>query len=642
MVVRASTQGNSSPNTVPTPGQPSHAGTAGQFELIGNSLVSAQQLFLGTEKNVFIVDKVENNPTRLGDHPAWASGWTLDSNDQRPMDAVTNTFCAGGNVLGNGTWVNVGGNQAVTYGGLAAASQNGGGPYDDPDGRQSIRLLTPCDDGTCDWVLSPAQADQRWYPTLSVFGVNFLIETLEDGTIIILGGCRWGGYVNDAKQDNPTYEFFPPNGAPIDLPILQRTLPANLYPLTWLLPSGRLLIQSNWETVLYDYKKQKETPLDDIPDAVRVYPASAGSVMLPLTPANNWTATILFCGGSNVKSSQWTDPSWIIPTYAASPSCVRLTPDTSSSYVQDDPLPEQRSMGSLVALPDGTILCLNGAKLGTAGYGNQTWAIGQAYADSPVLTPAIYNPAAPQGQRWSREGLGSSNVPRMYHSSAILLPDGSVFVSGSNPNSDYNVGPDIEYPTEYRTERFYPPYYNKRRPQPFGILSQLGYGGPSFSVVLDSDDLSGDVNNVKNVSVLVIRPGFSTHAMNMGQRVVQLEHTYTGYASSNSAVLHVSQLPPNPAVLAPGPALVFVVVNGVPSVGVQVMVGSGQLGQQELLSVGALPDSSITPANAASQQGGSQTVQNGNNGAGSVRGEVLHGMWLWSAGALLAFVVSVW
>ena len=39
--------------------------------------------------------------------------------------------------MGNGTWVNVGGNQGVTYGGLPAASQNGGGPYQDPDGRQS-------------------------------------------------------------------------------------------------------------------------------------------------------------------------------------------------------------------------------------------------------------------------------------------------------------------------------------------------------------------------------------------------------------------------------------------------------------------------------------------------------------------------
>lgn len=42
----------------------------------------------------------------------------------------------GGSVLGNGTWLNVGGNQAVTWGGLTAQSQKGGAPYDDPDGGQ--------------------------------------------------------------------------------------------------------------------------------------------------------------------------------------------------------------------------------------------------------------------------------------------------------------------------------------------------------------------------------------------------------------------------------------------------------------------------------------------------------------------------
>jgi len=48
----------------------------------------------------------------------------------------------GGNVLGNGTWLNVGGNQAVTYGGEEAPDQVGnGGPYHDPDGRNSYVLL---------------------------------------------------------------------------------------------------------------------------------------------------------------------------------------------------------------------------------------------------------------------------------------------------------------------------------------------------------------------------------------------------------------------------------------------------------------------------------------------------------------------
>ena len=168
--------------------------------------------------------------------------------------------------------------------------------------------------------------------------------------------------------------------------------------------------------------------------------------------------------------------------------------------------------------------------IGTAGYGNDSWAIGHSYADGPILKPAIYNPAAPSGRRWSSANLSASTVPRLYHSSATLLPDGnfctfscplasplhgmligSVFVSGSNPNPDYTV--DVEYPTEYRTELFYPSYFNQRRPQPQGIPAQYSYGGPSFSISLSSEDLFGDVENVKTAQVVILRYGFSTHTM---------------------------------------------------------------------------------------------------------------------------------
>ena len=112
--------------------------------------------------------------------------------------------------------------------------------------------------------------------------------------------------MNDAGQTSPTYEFYPPkgDGAPINSPLLSSTLPANLYPLTWLLPSGKLFMQANWGTSILDYKNQKEYQLPDMIGAVRTYPASAGTAMLPLTPANNWTATILFCGGNDLQPSQ--------------------------------------------------------------------------------------------------------------------------------------------------------------------------------------------------------------------------------------------------------------------------------------------------------------------------------------------------
>lgn len=590
--------------TQSAPGQPQRSGTPGTYNVVGNSIVSAQQMFLGTLKKLYIVDKVENNPTQINGHPAWASEYSIDDDTGRAMDAVTNSFCAGGNVLGNGTWVNAGGNQAVTWGGLTANSQNGGPPYDDPDGGQSLRLLDPCDDGTCNWIVHSdnAMTTRRWYPSL---------ETLEDGSIFIIGGDMTGGFVNSVGNNNPTYEFFPSRGDPITTDILTTTLPANLYPITFLLPSGNLLIQLNWATYILDYKTGKETQLDDVPDAVRTYPASAGTVMLPLTAANNYTATVLFCGGTKLQPSQWTTD-WNIAVFPASDSCVKLTPDASGSYSQDDPLPEGRSMTSMVLLPTGKILAFNGAMTGVAGYGNDSWAVGQSYADNPVLTPALYDPSGAAGSRWSKQGLQSTTIPRMYHSSAILIPDGSVIVTGSNPNADYNVGPGIKYPTEYRVERFYPSYFNERRPQPQGLPTTLAYGGPYFNVTLSKDDLSGSTDNLKSTTVIVIRPGFSTHALSMGQRFLQLDNTYT-INSDGSAVLHVSQMPPNPAIFAPGPALIFVVVNGVPSVGVQVMIGSGKIETQTTTAVVDLPSTGSASGSDPSQP----TARNSKDSAAS-------------------------
>ncbi|TNY18275.1 copper radical oxidase [Rhodotorula diobovata] len=560
------------------------------IEIVGDSGVSAQQLFLSQNNQVYIVDKTERNPVNVtgaqGEHPAWAVEYDWQTNEYRPMDIVTNSFCAGGNVLGNGTWVNIGGNQAIGYGGLNANPY--AAPYNNGDGGKATRRLD-CDasGGSCEWIDdgSNYMTTRRWYPTL---------ETLEDGSMIVVGGCDWGGYVNDEGQNNPTYEFYPSRGGPIGLNILTTTLPANLFPLIWLLPSGNIFIQANWGTEIFDYRNNVEYPLADIPHAVRTYPGSAATAMMPLTPANNWTATIMFCGGTNLQPDQWT-LNWNIAGYDADSTCVSMTPDVSTDWVDEEPLPEGRVMGNWILLPDGRLVLINGIGKGTAGYGNTSWAIGQSFGDDPVHTIRYYDHNSPSGQRFSR-AVANSTVDRMYHSSATLLPDGSVLSSGSNPNADFVPAgaAGYKYPTEYRVERFYPDYYTARRPEPQGVPTTLTYGGNYFDVTLSAEDV-GKTDNLANTKVTLVRPGFSTHAMNFGQRLVQLNSTYTAN-DDGSAVLHVSQVPPNPAILVPGPVLLFVVVDGVPSQGVWVTVGNGELGDQPISAVQELPASTGGPA----------------------------------------------
>lgn len=88
----------------------------------------------------------------------------------------------------------------------------------------------------------------------------------------------------------------------------------------------------------------------------------------------------------------------------------------------------------MVALPDGTILIVNGAQQGKAGFGSAT---------QPNLNAVLYNPSLSFGSRFSI--LNSTTIPRMYHSEATLLPDARVLISGSDPL-------DKRFPEEYRVE----------------------------------------------------------------------------------------------------------------------------------------------------------------------------------------------
>jgi hypothetical protein len=371
----------------------------------------------------------------------------------------------------------------------------------------------------------------------------------------------------------------------------------------------------------------------------RVYPASGAVAMLPLTPANNYTPTVLFCGGSNMTDEMWGNYSWpFIDTwnYPASNDCHTITPEpadgSAPAYTQVDDMPTGRTMGQFIALPDGTYLVVNGAANGTAGYSNggtlttpadqMPW--GESLAASPVLTPALYNPNKPSGSQWSTDGFQASKIPRLYHSSAILLPDASVLIAGSSPNIYVNL--TAPFPTTYQAERFLPHYFSASvRPTFTGAPSTLSYGGQYFDLLVPSSAYPTGVNAndaAGNTTVVLVRGGFTTHAMNMGQRFMQLNNTYEVH-SNGSFTLHVSQAPPNANLLTPGPALLFVVVDGIPSNGTMVIVGNGQVGTQPTSAVVQLPDS-VTLA-SASGGSGSNSSSSGSSSSSKNSGAVAVG-----------------
>ena len=354
----------------------------------------------------------------------------------------------------------------------------------------------------------------------------------------------------------------------------------------------------------------------------RVYPASGAVAMLPLTPANNYSQTILFCGGTDLPADAYGNysfPSANVWEHQASRDCQRITPEPADgsppAYLQDDDIPEPRTMGQFIILPDGTLLVVNGGTHGTAGYANITgqttspaaMPYGHSLATGPVGRPSIYNASAPLGSRWSTQGLSSSPIPRLYHSSALLLPDGSVLIAGSNPNFDVNTS--TIYPTTYKAEIFYPPYFAApNRPVPSGVPSTISYGGPSFDITLPASSYTSSPNTAaQSATVALVRPGFTTHAMNMGQRYLQLNNTFTVNPDA-SIVLHVAQAPPNPRLLTPGPALLFVVVDGIPSRGAMVIVGNGEMGPQPTAATTMLPESVYLNSTAGQSRSGALPV----------------------------------
>ncbi|CAE6537759.1 unnamed protein product [Rhizoctonia solani] len=519
----------------------------------GTTGVAAMQMSVATEKNVIIIDKYEQNPLldSTGDHSLGALYSTV-TDTVRALNIKTNSFCATGTWLSNGTLANSGGNPRVDIG-------NGSSP----NGIQGLRMFNACDDGSCDIYESPQRirlTSSRWYPSSC---------RLSDGSAMIVGGAYGGGWTNFDALNNPTYEFFPPkningyNGLQIPMQFLIDTLPHNMFPHVIQLPDNTLFMAANSKAMKFNWQTNTETRLPDLPNKqIVVYPMSGVAVLLPLTWENNYKPEVVIFGGSQladtVKENEVSSQS---PT-SNQASRIALDDAGIAAGWSYDTMPDGRVMPDAVILPDGTVMILNGAKTGTAGYGNVPDQIGQSNADNPAFTPVLYNPAAAAGGRFSSAGMPTSNIARLYHSVATLLPDGRVMIAGSNPNFDVTTN---KYHTEYQVEYISPPYMTKTRPTYSGLPATWNYGqNQTLNITMPA------TLNPPMITVSLMDLGYSTHGVHMDMRMVKLKCTL----SSNRKNLVITG-PPNAAIYPPGPAWVYVLVNGVPSKAQRVLIGTG-------------------------------------------------------------------
>ena len=173
--------------------------------------------------------------------------------------------------------------------------------------------------------------------------------------------------LNDCSpnNNNPTFEFWPRRDGEqlINSPILIDTIPANLYPITHLLPTGQFLLNINRAAAILDLSGTlpQELPLPMVPDAVRTYPASAATFMRPLTVKEGWNATVVYCGGSDIAREDWLNQNLRLIDVPASGSCISMSPAFSGDWDSEDSLPLGRVMSNAIILPDSTVVILNGA-----------------------------------------------------------------------------------------------------------------------------------------------------------------------------------------------------------------------------------------------------------------------------------------
>ncbi|XP_027343215.1 aldehyde oxidase GLOX1-like [Abrus precatorius] len=446
--------------------------------------------------------------------------YDIETNKVRPIKINEgDPWCSCGGVAPDGTFVNAGGFA---------------------DGARSVRFMGPnCQD--CGWrEYDNVLSQDRWYATQQI---------LPNGDFILVGGRK-----------SFSYEFVPMEGLssqkPFFFPFLYETSDFdenNLYPFVHLSTDGNLFIFANNRSILLNpntHKIVRTFPV--LPGGSRNYPASGMSALLPIDlNADTVNAEVIVCGGNIPDAFYFAETKKIF--LPALQDCNRMIITDESPEWDSELMPSGRTMGDALVLPNGQLLFINGAQVGTAAW----WD-----ADSPNYTPVLYSPEKPKGLRF--KVLKPSQIARMYHSTSAVLPSGKIWVSGSNTHDTYR---DVDkFPTETRVEAFSPPYldtdFDKYRPQINEDVSEkeLSYGG-IFETVFSVEDADGLTKN--DIKVSMYSPPFTTHGFSMGQRLLflRIEDLVADFEGFYRVRLVA---PPSSVIAPPGYYLLFVVHRGLP------------------------------------------------------------------------------
>jgi hypothetical protein len=376
-----------------------------------------------------------------------------------------------------------------------------------PDGRmlvigghlgndEGIPDTTIFDPATRTWTTGPPMATGRWYPTAT---------TLPDGRVLATAGetgCLWCNALIPEVYDPVTGTWSSLTGASLSLPV---------YPHMFVLPDGRVVATGS--------------QYDKITTAVLDVATRTWSTVDPGAVLDGGSST-MYVPGKILKSGSARHPDFPPAASAATTYVLDMTQPTPQ-WRQTPAMAFPRTQHNLTLLPDGTVLATGG------GRNSNVNDVGAAVLEAELWSPAT--------ETWTT--MAAMARPRLYHSSALLLPDGRVLVAGGG-----RYGVD-----EFTAQIYSPPYlFQGARPSITSAPAQIAYGAPFFVGTPDPSRIA---------SVSLLRLGSVTHAFNEDQRFQSLTFTQSGGGVTIDA-------PVNGNLAPPGHYLLFLLdANGVPSVG---------------------------------------------------------------------------
>ena len=408
-------------------------------------------------------DKLENHEHE--NHTEPHGEWSLlnlatGEHDVKKQFSERNQFCAGQCLMRDGRVLVVGGDR------------------DSSDNDRTVRLYDPA---ARSWIDLAGLDVGRWYPT---------VVTVDEFGLAVGGEERTEGV---PQGPNATAQFVQATGAKSINHVFDddlKSLGYSSYPFVFVLPGQKLFVHLGYKTRVVSLPKtdfKAAVKLTAIDPTSRTYNMEGTAVLLPLRPTDTppYRARVMLIGGGN--------GSGLTPAKA---SCEIL--DLSAvnpSWKSAAPMKNPRVMPDAVLLPDGKVLVINGSRSGAADGGTE-----------PVYDAEIYDPI---GNTWTT--LAPMTVDRLYHATALLLPDGRVLSAGTDRN--WNPNP-FDY-AHTQLEVFSPPYlFWGSRPSILQCPDSVSYG-TTFDVATD------DAEWIK--SAALIRNGSCTHSFNSDQRYVELE-----------------------------------------------------------------------------------------------------------------------